>query len=131
MSKVRNAVVVIVLCIIAAYVSKKEKATLVMQPPVEQLHDAVAGGPAKISKTGKKRRNLNLAPAAEDNLKDALASNPALPPAPLGNTEQGTPPPPRGSGNGGIGPLGDPNPGSELPPPPPVSENGPSNNNRD
>ena len=44
---------------------------------------------------------------------------------PHGNTEDGTPPPPRGGGEGGIGSLSGPNPGSQLPPAPPLSTSGP------
>ena len=122
MQKVRNAVIIIVLCIIGGYEAHKPLARL-LNIPADNLHDALAGSPINASRPG-----LHLSNNDDDQLHDSVAGN-AIPGfghnGPHGNTEDGTPPPPRGGGEGGIGSLSGPNPGSQLPPAPPLSTSGP------
>jgi hypothetical protein len=125
MQKVRNAVIIIVLCIIGGYKAYKPVVRLIM-PPSDGLRDGLAGNPTNASRPG-----LHLSNSDDDQLHDSVAGN-AIPGfhqnGPHGNTEDGTPPPPRGGGDGGIGGFSGPNPGSQLPPsgPAPLSPSGPS-----
>ena len=117
MSRVRNGVVIIILCIIGAYsIFKRSGNELAMPTVADELKDTLAANPTNASRRGKNRASLKLPPVADEELKDSLAENPALPSGQDGNTEGQTPPPPRGSGYGGIGTLSSPNPGSELSP---------------
>ena len=122
MRKVRNAVIIIVLCIIGGYEARKPIARLIL-PAGDNLHDALAGSRVNASRPG-----LNLSNNDDDQLHDSVAGN-AIPGfhqnGPHGNTEDGTPPPPRGGGDGGVGTFSGPNPGSQLPPPGQLSQSGP------
>jgi hypothetical protein len=122
MQKVRNAVIIIVLCVIGGYKAYKPAAPRLHLPPADSLHDALAGSPVNAS------RPLHLSDSGDDQLHDSVAGN-AIPGihqnGPHGNTEDQTPPPPRGGDHDGIGPLGGPNPGSQLPPPGPLSPSEP------
>ena len=122
MQKVRNAVIIIVLCIISGYKAYKPIARHLNLPPADSLHDALAGSPINASRPG-----LHLSNSDDDSLHDSVAGNaiPGFHQGPHGNTEDGTPPPPRGGDHDGIGPLGGPNPGSQLPPPGPLSPSEP------
>ena len=131
-NKVRNAVVIIVLCLIGAYkMYKPSQAPTLALPPGEAIHDAVAGNSVGINHPT--NASLHLSNTGDDQLRDSVAGN-AIPGthqngAPHGNTEDQTPPPPRGGDHNGIGPLGGPNPGSQLPPGGgPLSPSGPTNN---
>ena len=94
MQKVRNAVIIIVLCIIGGYKAYKPAAPkLNLLPPADSLHDALAGSPVNASRPG-----LHLSNSDDDQLHDSVAGN-AIPGfrqnGPHGNTEDETPPPPR------------------------------------
>jgi hypothetical protein len=110
MRKVRNGVIVIVLCIIAGYGGRKH-GPLALIPPADGLRDSLAGNPNPTN-TG-----LHLSNNDEDQLHDSVAGS-AIPSfaGPHGNTEDQTAPPPRGGDHTGIGPLNGPNPGSQLSP---------------
>lgn len=123
MSKVRNAVIIIILCIIGAYTMKKGPQLALNMPAAQDIKDAVAGGPVT-------RRNgpqqLTLASGKGEDLRDAVAGFAVGTPN-TGNGEGETDAPPRGSGNGGFAPLAN-NPGNNPPynPPPSLSPSGPS-----
>lgn len=128
MNRIRNAVIIIVLCIIGSATYKAgHKSDLGLGTRPDDIHDALAGGPSKH------HNKLSLNTPSDDNLKDSLAEGPAIPTGlhngPHGNTEDNTPPPPRGGDHSGFGNLGGQNPGAQLPPPsnPPsdVSPSGP------
>jgi hypothetical protein len=125
--KIRNAVVIIILCLIGAYSAYKPAPLSFSIPPSDFIRDAVAGEPARVSR----RPNIpeiHATNVSDESLRDSVAGN-AVPEAhhsPRGTTEDQTPPPPRGGDHSGIGPLGNNNPGSQLPPPP-LSPSGPSN----
>src|SRR5438105_1164604 len=114
MSRVRNAVAIIILCIIGMYsYNSRRKAQLLdlPMPAPEVLRDAVAGGPTHTS-----RRLPPPAPSSDDQLRDSLAANPGAETGrpdngPHGNTQDQTPPPPRG-GDHHLSALSGPNPGS-------------------
>jgi hypothetical protein len=126
-NKVRNAVIIIVLCLIGGYqVYKPAPAARpsLGLPPADALHDALSGNPINASNP------LHLSNSGDEQLRDSVAGN-AIPGVgrngpPHGNTEDQTPPPPRGGDHNGIGPLSGPNPGSQLPPPGPLSPSGPT-----
>jgi hypothetical protein len=113
MQKIRNAVIIIVLCIIGGY--EAHKPALHLNIPSDHLRDALAGSPINASRPG-----LRLSNNDDDQLHDSVAGN-AIPGfhqnGPHGNTEDETPPPPRGGDHNGPGGLNGPNPGSQLPPP--------------
>src|SRR5665213_3378973 len=96
--KVRNAVIIIVLCIIGAYKMYKPAQPSLGLPPADVLHDALAGNgimPTNASNP------LHLSNNGDEQLRDSIAGN-AIPGvghngAPHGNTEDETPPPPRGA----------------------------------
>ncbi|HXT00434.1 MAG TPA: hypothetical protein VN915_07145 [Elusimicrobiota bacterium] len=118
-NKVRNAVIIIVLCLIGAYKMYKpvQNPTLAM-PPADEIRDAVAGN--SVGNNRPTDASLHLSNTGDDQLRDSVAGN-AIPGthqngAPHGNTEDQTPPPPRGGDHNGIGGLNSPNPGSQLPP---------------
>lgn len=118
MSRARNAVVILILCIIGGYSMMKKAGPTLTMPMNEELRDTVAGNPIRASRPG-----LNFGQTNDGELRDALANNAAENGggAPqIGSGDGGVGAPPRGSGNGGFGPLGD-NVGNNLPPnnPPP------------
>jgi len=132
MRKIRNAAVIIILCIIGAYsVMKKPAAPVLNMPPGDELRDAVKN--SGIGK-GATPPALNFRSGGDDELHDAVAANPVFGGNPInagnpiqeGSGDGGVNPPPRGSGNGGVG---SPTPGfgQELPPtdPPPLSPSSP------
>jgi hypothetical protein len=118
-NKVRNAVVIIVLCLIGAYkMYKPAQSPVLAMPPADAIRDAVAGN--SIGDKNPTNASLHLSNTGDDQLRDSVAGN-AIPGthqngAPHGNTEDQTPPPPRGGDHNGIGGLDTPNPGSQLPP---------------
>lgn len=126
MNRVRNGVVIIILCIIGAMgYNAHKKNNLSLGPSNDSIRDAVAQNNA----SGHKK--LNMSNQTDDNLKDALAEHPAIPTGlhngPHGNTEDQTPPPPRGGEHHGNNNFGNPNPGQQLPPQnPPPSDVSPS-----
>ena len=131
-NKVRNAVVIIVLCLIGAYKMYKPAPTPTLaMPPADSIRDAVAGN--SIGNNHPTNASLHLSNTGDDQLRDSVAGN-AIPgthqnggPA-HGSTEDQTPPPPRGGDHNGIGNLSGPNPGSQLPPGGgPLSPSGPAN----
>jgi hypothetical protein len=129
-NKVRNAVVIIVLCLIGAYKMYKPAQTPTLGlPPGDVIRDAVAGN--GINHPINASNPLHLSNTGDEQLRDSVAGN-AIPGShqngPHGNTEDQTPPPPRGGDHNGIGNLGGPNPGSQLPPAPPISPSGPQTN---
>jgi hypothetical protein len=120
MSKVRNAVIIIILSIIGGYSLNKYKHShlgLSAVPP-QEFRDAVAAS------SSHSKNKLTLNPDGDEHLRDALAESPAIPTGngfgPHGNGGDGTPPPPRGDGNGGLG-----NGPNSLPPTPIMSSSGP------
>jgi len=119
MQKVRNAVIIIVLCLIGGYEAHKA-APLHLNLPADGFRDAVAGRRVNPTNTG-----LHLSNSDDDQLRDSVAGSAIPGPnGPHGNTEDGTPPPPRGGG-GSIGSYSGPNPGSQIPPPSSLSQSGP------
>ena len=125
MQKVRNAVIIIVLCIVGAYKTYKPIAPRLGLPPADFIHDAVSGDRVNAS-----RPSLNLPSGDDDQFRDSVAGN-AIPGfhqnAPQGDVPNVAPPAPRGGGNGGFGPFSGPNPVSQIPPagPSPLSPSGP------
>jgi hypothetical protein len=120
MQKIRNAVIIIVLCIISGYQSSRPAPHLSL-PPADSLRDALAGDRA----INASRPALHLSNSDDDQLRDSVAGN-AIPGfhGPHGNTEDGTPPPPRGGGDGGVGTFSN---GYQPPPgPKPLSPSAPS-----
>ncbi|MEK7389813.1 MAG: hypothetical protein AAB036_08940 [Elusimicrobiota bacterium] len=126
MKRVRNAVVIIILCIIGAVSVKKKAPELALNVPApDQIKDAVAGNRIRP------RHPLNVSRGQSDDIRDSIAGNPV-------GTPQGTPnstnslddigEPPRGSGNGGFSPLANNNPPYN---PPPLSPSGPEEENSD
>ena len=119
MARARNAVIIIILCIIGAY-TVKNAPQLVLNSPNEAIKDAVAGGPS-FHRGGPK---LTLANGTGDELRDAVAGHAVGTPN-HGNTLDDVAPPPRGGGNGGFGPQSN-NPSNNFNPPPVISPSGPS-----
>jgi hypothetical protein len=118
MTRVRNAVIIIILCIIGAYTVKKGP-QLALLPTNDVVKDAVAGGPS-YHRNGPK---LTLASGTGDELRDAVAGHAVGTPN-NGHTLDDVAPPPRGGGNGGFGPQSN-NPGQNFNPPPTLSPSGP------
>ena len=118
MRRARNAVVVLILCIIGGYSLMKKTGPTLSMPAGDELRDSMRGNPTRASRPG-----LNFGQTTDGELRDAVANNAAETGGgqQFGNTDGGVGAPPRGSGNGGFGPLGD-NPGQNLPPtdPPPT-----------
>lgn len=121
MSRARNAVIIIILCIIGAYSVKKGPQLGLNLPGTEDIKDAVAGGPASRRAANP---GLTLAGGEGEALRDAVAGHAVGTPN-TGNTLGGVDGPPRGSGNGGFGPQAN-NPGQNFIPPPPLSPSGPT-----
>jgi hypothetical protein len=98
-------------------------------PPADGLRDALAGNPNPINASNP---GLHLSNSDNDQLRDSVAGN-AIPGGhngngPHGNTEDETPPPPRGGDHSGVGSFSNTNPGSEIPPngPGPLSPSAPA-----
>jgi len=118
MQRIRNAVIIIVLCLIGVGIKTNKPASNLglNMPNAAELKDAVAGHRAS-------RPGLNLRDGSDDTLRDAVAGHAAGTPAGLGtNTLADVSPPPRGSGNGGFSSLSN-NPRGVAPPP--LSPSGP------
>ena len=111
MSRARNAVIIIILCIIGAYSVRKSPQLALNMPSPESMKDAVAGGPS-IRHHGPK---LTLASGTGEDLRDAVAGHAVGTPN-HGNTVDDVPPPPRGENFHGFGPLSN-NPGQNFTPP--------------
>jgi len=123
MSRARNAVIIIILCIIGAYTVKKGPQLGLNMPGVEDIKDAVAGGPS----TGRRGNGnpLTLAAGKGEDMRDAVAGHAVGTPN-NGNTLGGVDGPPRGSGFGGFGQQSN-NPGVIVPQnPPELSPSGPT-----
>lgn len=125
MSRVRNAVIIIILCIIGAYTVKKGPQLALNMPGLEDIKDAVAGAPSSAS-----RRNgapkLTMASGKGEDMRDAVAGHAVGTPN-NGNTLGDIDGPPRGSGYGGFSPLSN-NTNNNPPnnPPPSLSPSGPT-----
>jgi hypothetical protein len=118
MSRARNAVIILILCIIGAYSARKgPQLGLNMMAP-EEIKDAVADNRAK-----RRARGLTLASGKSENLRGAPAGH-ALGTPNDGNTFDDIDEPPRGDGQGGIGTQSN-NPGQNFAPPPPISPSEP------
>lgn len=123
MSRARNAVIIIILCIVGAYTARKGPQLGLNMPAPEDIKDAVAGGPVNAGR--KNASPLTLAAGSGEDFRDAVAGHAVGTPN-NGNTLGGVDAPPRGSGNGGFGPQSN-NPGSFIPPAPPeLSPAGPT-----
>jgi hypothetical protein len=118
--KIRNAAIVIILCIIGSYSVMKKQGPVLNMPAGDEMKDAV--------KNNRARAPLNFRSGGDDQLRDAVANNPINTGSQVdfGNGDGGSNPPPRGSGNGGIGTLGTPSNGQNLPPNDPPEELSPS-----
>ena len=121
MSRARNAVIIIILCIIGAYSYRKAPQLGLNMPAPEDIKDAVAGNRAR------RHNPLTLASGTGDDLRDAVAGHAVGTPG-GSNTLGDIGGPPRGNGNGGFGPLSSNNNNNNppLPPPPPLSPSGPN-----
>jgi hypothetical protein len=118
MSRARNAVIIIILCIIGAYSVKKGPQLGLNMPAPEEIRDAVAGN--RIRRNAPK---LTLASGTGEDLRDAVAGHAVGTPGGT-NTLGDVDGPPRGNGNGGFGPLSANN-NNNNPPPPPLSPSSP------
>jgi hypothetical protein len=112
MSRARNAVIIIILCIIGAYSVRKGPQLALNMPGASDVKDAVAGNPASHRGSPK----LTLASGTGEDLRDAVAGHAVGTPN-NGNTLGDVPPPPRGESFHGFGP-GANNPGQNFNPPP-------------
>ncbi|MDD5302939.1 MAG: hypothetical protein PHS14_07480 [Elusimicrobia bacterium] len=123
MSRVRNAVIIIILCIIGAYSFKKGPQLGLNMPAPEDIKDAVAGNPVR-----RHGPQLTLASGNGEDLRDAVAGHAVGTPNRGTNTLGDVDGPPRGSGNGGFGPLSNNNNNNNPPvnPPPSLSPSGPT-----
>lgn len=128
MRNVRNAVIIIILCLIGAYTAYRPAPLSFSVPPSDFIRDAMAGEPVKLSRPAR-IPGVQSSNVSDDQLHDSIAGSavPETHEKPRGTSDDQTPPPPRGGDHSGIGPLGNNNPGSQLPPPP-LSPSGPSNN---
>lgn len=118
MSRVRNAVIIIILCIIGAYSVKKGPQLGLSLPSPEQIKDAVAGGPSFTPHRG--NPELTLASGKGEDLRDAVAGHAVGTPNRGTNSLGDVDGPPRGNGYGGFGPLSGNNNGNNPPVTPPV-----------
>ena len=123
MSRARNAVIIIILCIIGAYSVRKAPQLGLNMPSVDDIKDAVAGGPTTASRRGNGPK-LTLSSGKGEELRDAVAGFAVGTPN-TGNSLGEIDGPPRGSGNGGFNPLSN-NP-RPFNPPPSLSPSGPEN----
>lgn len=112
MSRVRNAVIIIILCIIGAYSVKKGPQLGLSLPLAEDIKDAVAGNPIR------RRANapLTLASGKGEDFRDAVAGHAVGTPGGT-NTLGDVDGPPRGNGYGGFGPLSNNNNNNNNNPP--------------
>lgn len=127
MSKARNAVIIIILCIIGAFTFKNGGPQLGLNTPgSDDIKDAVAGGPA--SRRGNVPE-LTLSSGKGEDLRDAVAGFAVGTPN-TGNTLGEIGDPPRGSGNGGFAPgANNNNNNPPYNPPPSLSPSGPEPEN--
>ncbi len=112
MSRARNAVIIIILCIIGAYSVRKAPQLALNMPTSSDIKDSVAGGP--VSRHGGPK--LTLASGTSEDMRDAVAGHAVGTPN-HGNTVDDVPAPPRGESFHGFGP-GANNPGQNFNPPP-------------
>lgn len=122
MRKARNAVIIIVLCLIGGYEAYKpvHKAPLgLVPPPADSFHDAVSGN--RVKPINASNPNLNFSNNNEDSMHDSVAGN-AIP-NPANDHFAGGPP--RGATDGGFGSFTVQNPYSQTAPNP-LSPSGPS-----
>ena len=124
MSRARNAVIIIILCIIGAYSVRKAPQLGLNMPAPEQIKDAVAGGPSR--RHGPK---LTLASGTGEDLRDAVAGH-AIGTPNHGNTLGDIGGPPRGDHDGGFGPHSN-NPGNNFIPPTTLSPSAPETPNQE
>ena len=117
MSRARNAVIIIILCIIGAY-SVRKAPQLSLMPNNDTVKDALAGN--RVRRHGPR---LTLASGKGEDLRDAVAGHAVGTPN-NGNTLDDVGPPPRGDGQGGIGPQSN-NPGNNFNPTDPISQSTP------
>lgn len=124
MSRARNAVIIIILCIIGGFSFKNGPKLGLNMPAPQDIKDAVAGGPINASRRADGPK-LMLTGGSGEDLKDAVAGFAVGTPK-TGNTLGEIDGPPRGSGNGGFSPLAN-NPNNNPPynPPPNLSPSGP------
>ena len=122
MTRARNAVIIIILCLIGAYSVRKGPQLALNMPSPDAIKDAVAG-----HDVGRRNPGLTLASGKGDEMRDAVAGHAVGTPN-NGNTLDDVAPPPRGNGAGGIGSLSN-NPGQSFTPPvtPVLSPSGPQN----
>jgi len=110
MTRARNAVIIIILCLIGAY-SVKKGPQLALLPANDEIKDAVAAN----NSTRRAGPKLTLASGTGEEMRDAIAGHAVGTPN-NGNTLGDVAPPPRGGGNGGIGAQAN-NPGQNFNPP--------------
>lgn len=122
MSRARNAVIIIILCIVGAYTVKKGPELGLSMPGLSDIKDAVAGGPS--SRRGKNPQ-LTLASGTADELRDAIAGHAVGTPQGT-NTLGDVDGPPRGNGLGGFSPVAANNNVPPNNPPPSLSPSGPN-----
>lgn len=125
MSKARNAVIIIILCIIGAFSFRNGGPQLGLNmPSPDDIKDAVAGGPSTASRRGNPP-GLTLSSGKGEDLRDAVAGFAVGTPQ-NGNTLGEIGDPPRGSGDGGFSPAANNNNNNPpYNPPPPLSPSGP------
>lgn len=125
MQKIRNAVIIIVLCVVGGYQARKHAPLRLGLPPADGLHDALAANHALDAS----RPGLHLSNSDDDQLHDSVAAN-AVPGfhqhGAHGDTEDTTPPPPRGGGDGNVGSFNGPSQVSQLQGPTPLSPSSPA-----
>lgn len=126
MSRVRNAVIIIILCIIGAYSVKKGPQLGLSLPAAEDIKDAVAGNPVR-----RRGPQLTLASGKGEEFRDAVAGHAVGTPNPGTNTLGDVDGPPRGNGYGGFGPLSTNNNNPPSNPPPSLSPSGPDDAPKD
>lgn len=126
MSRARNAVIIIILCIIGAYSFRKAPQLGLNMPAPQDIKDAVAGNSARRHGGPK----LTLASGTGEDLRDAVAGHAVGTPNNGTNSFGDVGGPPRGNGNGGFGPLSNNN-NNNPPPPPPLSPSGPNDTPND
>lgn len=125
MSKARNAVIIIILCIIGAFSFRNGGPQLGLNmPSADEIKDAVAGGPSTVSRRGNPP-GLTLSSGKGEDLRDAVAGFAVGTPN-NGNTLGEIGDPPRGSGDGGFAPgANNNNNNPPYNPPPSLSPSGP------
>jgi hypothetical protein len=130
MRQFRNAVIVIILCLIGGYDAYKPagkgRPALGILPLPDSLHDSVAG--SGVAPTDASNPNLHLSNNDEDQIHDSVAGNAVPGFGPNGNQPggpNGGTNPPRGATDGGFGSFSQQNPNSQIAPSP-LSQSGPS-----